>query len=287
MQSHLRLVQLKSFNNFRPDLIYSHFLIGAIYGDLISNKLNVPHYIGIGEDVSYLKSLKDNLFGKSFFKKTLENSQLIISVSPSNMMILHDFFSISNSKLKLLTNAINLNLFKPFEKDKINWKKNKNFSNQFVISFIGDFNDRKGVFRLLKAVENLNDIKLILIGKGEFINNEKICFQGPLIQKEVVKWLNRSDLFVLPTLAEGWCNALNEAIACGIPIATSNIPSVKDQMEGVIYEKFDPQNINEIKEAIIKVKNDINHRKLMSDSCIAKSSDLSIENRTKKFIDFY
>ena len=149
---------LKFIKGFSPDLIYSHFLIGSYFGNLISEKLEVPHYIGIGEDSNYLKSLKDKVFGKSFFNKIIDKSKLIISVSPSNMFVLNDFFSVSKSKLKVLPNAIDLNFFKHSVTEKISWGKNENFNNKFVICFIGDFNHRKGVHRLLSAVESLDDV---------------------------------------------------------------------------------------------------------------------------------
>jgi glycosyltransferase involved in cell wall biosynthesis len=41
-------------------------------------------------------------------------------------------------------------------------------------------------------------------------------------------FLNASDVFILPTLAEGSCNAILEALACGIPVVSSDIPAIRD-----------------------------------------------------------
>ncbi len=96
---------------------------------------------------------------------------------------------------------------------------------------------RKGHEHLLEAFNTLfllhNNISLILVGDGEredalraqitaYPSRHKIFFLGN--RHDVDRLLAFSDIFVLPTLAEGMSNAILEAMAAGLPCVVSDIP---------------------------------------------------------------
>ena len=93
----------------------------------------------------------------------------------------------------------------------------------FVVAFVGDFNERKGVSRLSEAINRFDDVYSIFIGKGNIKPSCKnILFQGTVNHNELYIYLNSADVFVLPTQAEGCCNAIIEAVACGLPVVSSD-----------------------------------------------------------------
>ena len=57
--------------------------------------------------------------------------------------------------------------------------------------------------------------------------------------------LRQSDVFVLPSLSEGFCNAAVEAMACGLPVVMTNCGGVRegvaDGVEGFIVPVRDPE----------------------------------------------
>jgi glycosyltransferase involved in cell wall biosynthesis len=65
-----------------------------------------------------------------------------------------------------------------------------------------------------------------------------VQFVGNVPQKEVVQWLRAGDVFALGTEREGCCNAVLEALACGLPVVTTpagdNAWFVKDGVNGCI-----------------------------------------------------
>jgi glycosyltransferase involved in cell wall biosynthesis len=76
-------------------------------------------------------------------------------------------------------------------------------------------------------------------------------FKGGVTHQEVPELLSAVDIFVLPTLNEGSCNAIFEALACGLPVVSSDIPAIKEQLNEKNSILCDPKNIDEIKNSIL------------------------------------
>ncbi len=103
----------------------------------------------------------------------------------------------------------------------------------FTIIYVGSLIQRKGLSYLLDAVRALKTktgvgVRLILRGRGG-VDRELLKHYGdidfdlklgvPL--SELVRDLHRSDVFVLPSLTEGFAQVILEAMACGLPVITT------------------------------------------------------------------
>ena len=97
----------------------------------------------------------------------------------------------------------------------------------------------KGFHVLLEAFARLpakHDARLVLIG-GAHVDpgyaeelkrqvsalklHDRVVFQGEVAPDHMPTWLAAADLFVLCTQREGCCNAVLEALACGLPVITT------------------------------------------------------------------
>ena len=113
-----------------------------------------------------------------------------------------------------------------------------------------------------------------------------MLFKGKLKHDEVPLYLNAADVFVLPTLLEGCCNAIVEAMACGLPIISSNLPFNWDVLNESNSIMVDPMSVAEIRNAIIKLRDDKTLRDNMSIASLEAARDLTIEHRAEKIINF-
>ena len=126
-----------------------------------------------------------------------------------------------------------------------------------------------------------------MIGSGDKIrNSERIIYSGLVPHESIVTYLNAADVFVLPTLAEGCCNAIVEALACGLPVVSSNRSFNDDLLNTSNSIRIDPNNINEITSALSHIVHNDAVKQSLSNGAKETGKELSIRKRTKKIINF-
>jgi Glycosyltransferase len=99
----------------------------------------------------------------------------------------------------------------------------------FTVLFAGHVGLRKGVPHLIEAWEKLQlkDARLWLAGSlnlpEKYLREHGASFEylGALPHVELLERLRQVDLFVFPSLAEGFGLVIGEAMACGVPVLTT------------------------------------------------------------------
>lgn len=282
--SRKRIVQTFKKKEIEADIIYAHFWVNGASAGLISAMTGVPFVVANGEDKINIKKIQSykNLTGN------LKNLIGVISVSTKNMdeskrLGFGDFIPYA-----MIPNAVNTNKFHKMDRDLLREKHNFPKSS-FIISFVGSFDVRKGPQRILDAVRLLNDsdIKIVFIGDGpQKPKGAEVLFSNRVGHEFVAELLNCSDIFVLPTLAEGCSNAIVEAMACGLPIVSSDLPFNHDILDKENSILIDPMNVKEISDAIDVLKKDSKLRSDFGKASLKKSIDFSINIRAKKILNF-
>ncbi|MBQ3415894.1 MAG: glycosyltransferase family 4 protein [Clostridia bacterium] len=267
------------------DVIYAHFIFpSAIVANKLSKRNNIPVYFAYGENTSYTI----DYLGIEKTKKLLDGINGVISVSTENKKRLIDNNIIPEKLIRVFPNAINNNIF--YKKDKMKAREKLGFAkNDFILAFVGRFVNVKGIDRLCDTLNLINNknIKAIFIGEGNIKPNYKnTIFEGTIQHNEIADYLSASDIFVLPTTAEGCCNAIIEALACGIPVISSKESFNDDILDDSCSIRINTMNVLEIKEAIERLYNDIKLREKLSEGALYMAKKFEIQNRAKGIIEF-
>ncbi|WP_026394792.1 glycosyltransferase family 4 protein [Acetobacterium malicum] len=266
----------------RPDIIYAHFWHSGVTAGLISKRYGIPFFVATGESKIWVESL----FTRQTIQKALADISGVICVSTKNLDESIELKLATRNKMIVIPNAVDPEKFYKIDKREI---RNKlGFSQEdFIVSFMGSFDQRKGVLRLSEAVKQVEQTKAIYIGSGALIpTGDEIVFMGKLPHDQICEYLNCADVFVLPTLAEGCSNAILEAMACGLPIISSELSFNDDILNDLYAIRVDSMDIVAIAEAIRSLKNDDNRRKRMATSALEQSQEYHINNRAEKIVRF-
>lgn len=183
------------------------------------------------------------------------------------------------------------------EKSALKHKLGINYKNM-VIS-VGQFIYRKGYDVLLKACGRLQDDVCVYIIGGT-PTKEYICIQSkyklknvyyvPFQEKKKLKqYYMAADVFVLPTREDIWGLVINEAMAAGLPVITTNkciagLELIEDDFNGYIVPVDDERLLGE---KINMVLNDDNHRYTMAENAIKTISKYTFENMAKEHIRIF
>lgn len=139
----------------------------------------------------------------------------------------------------------------------------------FVVICVANLHISKGHRYLLEAFEALSsqhhNIKLLLVGDGterknleqqisSYQNKQNILFLGR--RTDVPQLLKISNVFVLPTLFEGMSNAIMEAMACELPVVTTDIPEnkilIKNNESGILVPTRSSQDLSNAISTLIR-----------------------------------
>jgi len=160
-------------------------------------------------------------FAEFFLKKY---SEIIVVSSPKIKREISQGRNLINSKIKVVPNFVDTNLFKP-----LNVKK------KFDLIFVGRLSDEKNLQSLI-PVAIKNKLSLKIIGDGPLRADlekkyrsfsDKIVFLGIIDNKLIPKEIQSAKVFVLPSKYEGNPKSLLEAMSCGMPVIASDIQAIR------------------------------------------------------------
>lgn len=265
----------KNYKTDTPDAIvfgdYSTYtsIIGIEYLKLhhipyvISTDGGFPNY----EESSIKRKLKKRLIGGAswwFSSGGKTNSYLEYYGAKSERITQYPFTSLAETDI--------LNEL-PDEEEKSSVRSNLGMSNGKVIVGVGQFIERKGWDILVRAFEEVNeegsDVSLYIIGgkTGDLENliGKEIpngIFAIPFMSKrELFQYYRAADLFVLPTREDIWGLVVNEAMAMGLPVITTDrcnagIELVKNGVNGFVVEAGDEKALKNVMSKILKTENE-------------------------------
>lgn len=266
------------------DAVYGHFFLrGGLSAIYLGNKFNIPSYVAYGE-CDYKSQVQER--HGDLKRKDIVGVTGIISVSSKNTLELRKIKLFDDIPILTCPNALDLSLFNRITKD----ESRKMFSiptDDFVVGFVGGFIERKGDKRLLQACKDIKGVSLAFAGKGDCPpSGDNVVFCGPVSHEDIGDFLSALDVFALPTLNEGCCNAILEAMAAGVAIISSDLSFNDDILDETNSIRVNPNDIGQIKQAVIELKNNPVRLRSISDKAKLDSLKFTIEKRADKIYDF-
>lgn len=271
------------------DAIYAHFwLASGIPAVKLGRKLGLPVFVASGESFGGIleDSIKKMRKMRNLYKTNLSG---IIAVSTSVKNLLFNNQMIDKeleNRIKVVPNAVDLQKFKVKNKEECR-KKLGLQHDAFIVCFVGFFCERKGYFLLSRIIERHPELTGMFIGEQvDGQSPENFIYPGKIEHDKLPDYLNAADIFVLPTLIEGCCNAIIEAMACGLPIVSADRDFNNDIIDDTCAIQVDPTDEAAVEQAMLRLYGQKQLRDSMSGYALQKVKTLSIENRAKIILEF-
>lgn len=273
-------------NGLRADALYAHFLQAGIPAVLLGREKGIPTFIANGE-ADTIASVQ--AISRELIQKTLRGAAGIISVSQKcreEIAALCGGDTNIMEKTVVIPNAADAKRFYPM--DQAACRRQLGFpEDAFITAFTGSFIPRKGARRVAAAVDALEGVQGIFIGTGpEEPACGKALFCGKLENERIAQYLNAADVFVLPTLAEGCPNAVVEAIACGLPVISSDRPFNWDILDERCAILIDPEDQEQITRAVRRLRDDPAERSRLKKGSLERAKALSLDQRADRILAF-
>lgn len=278
---HKYVLFTKIVDNEKPNIIHTHLGTNSYLLPINTKNRNIALFYTIH---SNLNALFADTFQKISTKYCIKRKNMIpIALHLKMKHEVNSFFNIDNCMV--IPNGIDLNRFIGVNFDKIALTKELNINKDaFIVGHIGRFSRVKNHEFIINVFTELKRIRknshLILIGTGELENQIKeqvkrlnledsVSFLGN--RRDIPELLNLMDVFIFPSLYEGFGNVLIEAQAANVPcVVSDSIPraayitnlvtplSLKDPIEKWCEAIINISNTTKLIEGDLE-KYDINH----------------------------
>ena len=164
-----------------------------------------------------------------------------------------------------------------------------------VIISVGRLTAEKNFSHLLMAFNRVRikqRARLIILGEGKLRNDLMSLalelgvdkdFELPGFVENPYAYMSKSSLFVMSSNYEGFGNVLVEAMACGVPIISTNCPGGPSEiLENVLWGTLIPLgNVEALSDSIL---NTLNKNKKEHQNCLKRANDFSIDKKIEEYI---
>lgn len=266
---------------------YTHYCyIGAINAGIISRLFGGKSY--------YWNCAMNWLFKQ----KTLQGWGCRLSMKLSHCLVTgseemkkgySEHYNLPLDKIKVIPNWINLKRFKPKDKKPGN-----------TLLFVHWLSKRKGADMIVPIVKQLEqDFKLLVVGEGPYQEKlrkevkenkleKKIELIGAVPNKDLNEYYAKADIFIMPSMEEGFPHVLLEAMAMELPYVAFDVGAVRE-MSSEIAQRFlvkpgDVEKFCHKLEILLTDKKIYNQFKKEE---LEKVKEYSLEKISKKFINLF
>jgi len=244
------------------------------------------------------RSLPNRKYWQLSLKRQIELSEVVITVSQSTKNDVVEMFDVDSDRVHVTPLGTD---FSPPSDDEVSRVAQDHDipTEGFRVLYVGNYNDRKNIGRIVDACRQasgtIDDLQLLLAGSnppeerlreraGTF--REDMKFLGYVPDEQLQSLYGLADLFVYPSIYEGFGLPVLEAMACGTPVITSNTSSLPEVV-GDAGITVDPEDTTELFHAIERVHSNDQLRADMESGGLQRAEKMTWEDTAESTLNIY
>ncbi|GAC1391839.1 MAG: glycosyltransferase family 1 protein [Ktedonobacteraceae bacterium] len=212
------------------------------------------------------------LYHRTFTVRSMQRATKLITVSDSTKRDAHELVGIPYERMHTVYPCIDERFSHVVKEEEVHaFRERQGLAGGFIL-YLGTLEPRKNITMILDAYAQLRQNyqiqeKLVLAGgKGWLYDTifekvhqlgllEDVLFPGFVADTEQGLWYHAASVFVYPSLYEGFGIPVAEALACGVPVVTSNVSSLPEAGMDIALS-VDPSDMDTLTEALYKALTD-------------------------------
>ncbi len=294
-----KLVDVVRFEKL--DILHVHYAIPHASAAFMAKQILATYGINI-PFVTTLHGTDITLVGKDATYKpvvtfSINQSDGVTTVSENLKEDTYKHFDIQK-EIKVIPNFIDFNRFSLQPKD--HFKRAIAPNNERILIHTSNFRKVKrteDVIRMFQKVQDKIPSKLLMVGDGpERTANEQLCrelnicenvrFLGK--QDAVEEILSVSDLFLMPSESESFGLAALEALACKVPIITTNAGGLPElNIDDYCGYMCDVGDIDDMANKAITILSNEDTLRYFKENALKRAQDFDLKKILPMYIDYY
>jgi glycosyltransferase involved in cell wall biosynthesis len=248
------------------DTFYLTSQIASLIATMRHRPLHVTQHVGIVEHPNRAVMMVQSFIYKAISSHLWKSAETV-TVYNSHV---RDFLrnrGVDKNKILETYNGIDIRRFKPVSPGcRRELRESLGLAvDRPLVLFVGRLVPKKGYLELLAAASPEFDILVVGPGKQPESYPDTVHFLGSIDRREILALYQACDIFALPSDGELFTLAMQEAMACGLPIVTTNDSRYEDyDLDRSLIQLVDRQP-EAIREAILRVISDPNLAMGMAD----------------------
>jgi glycosyltransferase involved in cell wall biosynthesis len=270
----------------KPIIITCHDLVQFVYPEILKGQSRFPVF---------------SMASWQFSVRGMRHADCVVAVSSNTAKDVHKRLDIELEKILVVPNGVEAS-FQPLPSQEVTSfrQKYRRFPEEICLLNVGSTHQRKNIITVLKVLKTLKDqglsVRLWRLG-GKFMAEQAAFIKKHNLDQDIldfgtadknilIQLYNAADVLLAPSLYEGFGLTVLEAMACGLPVITSNVSSIPEVVDNAAV-LVEPMDIQAMSESVVRLKQDsIYSQKLISQGFV-RAKQLTWKKSAEHLVSIY
>lgn len=270
----------------KPIVVTCHDLVQFVYPEILKGQSRFPAF---------------SMASWQYSVKGMAHADRVVAVSSNTAKDVRQMLGIESERIVVVPNGVEASFHSlPQEEVKSFRQRHQRSPEEICLLNVGSTHQRKNILTVLQVLKAIKDrgIPVRLWRSGGKFMADQIAFMkehnldedildfGRADPKSLIQLYNAANVLLAPSLYEGFGLTVLEAMACGLPVITSNVSSLPEVI-GDSAIMFQPMDVRGMVDAVLKLDRDAIYRQESIERGAVRAKQLTWKRSAERLVAVY